>query len=167
MMLSVDFKMLSVAVRTAQQKLMASGLGFEGSFEGCTEEEIRVVEEHFAIQLPASYRDFLSVMGHKAGYFLQGSDYTYPKMLGFRKAADKVLRRCNPDYRMSATLFVFISHQDYSFLWFDCNDPTGDPPVFLFTEQEKEPRKVSDSFSAWLLFAVEDDIASYQKLAGG
>jgi hypothetical protein len=157
--------MISVAVETAQRELIAAGLAFdEADFRGCTEEEIQSIEDRFRIHLPTSYRDFLRVMGHDAGDFLVGSDYVFPKMLGFRGGAEELLRKSGSGFTLPPTAFVFFSHQGYTYEWFDCNDREADPPVILFTELEGEPRKVSESFSAWLLGAVDDDIAANREL---
>jgi hypothetical protein len=157
--------MIACAVKTAQNKLMEAGFAFEGDFIGCTQMEILSIEDRFAIQLPSCYRDFLGVMGRRAGaLFLAGSDYSFPTVLRFRNDAEELLRKCLPEFKLPPTVFVFISHQGYNYSWFNCGKPADDPPVFLFTEGEKEPRMVSDSFSTWLLSAVDDDIAAYREL---
>src|SRR5207253_1491716 len=79
--------MVSTAAQAAQNKLMEAGLAFPGDFRGCTEQEIVSIEDHCRVRLPASYRDFLRVMGRRAGDFLVGSDYSFPGLLGFRGGA--------------------------------------------------------------------------------
>jgi hypothetical protein len=158
--------MICTAVKTAKSKLLESGLAGRDSFKGCTEEEIDSLECRFALRLPQCYRDFLAVMGRSAGDFLVGTDYSFPKMLEFRKDAEGLLQTSQSDFKLPSTAFVFMFHQGYTFLFFDCSDDSDDPLVFMFTEAEKEPRKVSDSFSAWLLTAVDDDIAAYRELKG-
>jgi hypothetical protein len=158
--------MMRTAVNTARSKLLEAGLAEPDSFKGCTEKEINSVEERFSLPLPQCYRDFLTVMGRSAGEFLVGTDYSFPKMLDFRKDAEGLLRTSQSDFKLPPTAFVFMFHQGYTFIFFDCHDDPDDPPVFMFTEAEKEPCKVSDSFSAWLLTAVEDDIAAYRELKG-
>lgn len=159
--------MICTAVKTAKSKLLESRLATSDSFRGCTEEEIKSLERRFSLHLPQCYRDFLGVMGWAAGEFLVGTDYSFPKMLQFRKDAEELLQTSQSDFKLSFTAFVFMFHQGYTFLFFDCRDDPNDPPVFMFTEAEKEPRKVSDGFSAWLLTAVEDDIAAHRKRKQG
>ena len=64
---------------------------------------------------------------------------------------------------LPATAFVFVMHQGYTMLYFDCTDG-DDPPVYLFTDGEPAPRKVFDKFSAWLLQCLEDEIEAYESL---
>jgi hypothetical protein len=158
--------MFCTAVKTAQSNLVESGLAMADSFKGCTEDEIKSLERRFSLRLPQCYRHFLAVMGREAGRFLVGTDYSFSWMLrfDFRKAAEKLLQTSQSDFKLPPTAFVFLFHQGYTFLFFDCHNDPDDPPVFMFTEEEKEPRKVSDSFSVWLLTAVEDDIAAYREL---
>jgi hypothetical protein len=157
--------MSCTAVKTAKSKLLESGLAGAESFKGCTQEEIESLERR-SLPLPQCYRDFLSVMGCAAGEFLVGTDYSFPKMLEFRRDAEALLQSSQSDFKLPPTGFVFMFHQGYTFLFFDCHDNPDDPPVFMFTEGEKKPRKVSSSFSAWLLTAVEDDIAAYREAKG-
>lgn len=154
------------AVKTAKSKLLEGGLARQDSFKGCTEEEIESLERRFGLRLPQCYRDFLAVMGRAAGDFLVGTDYSFPKLLEFRKDAEELLRTSQSDFKLTPTAFVFMLHQGYTFLFLDCDDDPDDPPVFMFTEAEKELRKVSDSFSAWLLTAVQEDIAACRELKG-
>jgi hypothetical protein len=158
--------MICTAVKTAKSKLLAAGLADPDSFKGCTEDEIKSLERRFSLRLPQCYRDFLAIMGRAAGDFLVGTDYAFPTMLEFRKGAEKLLRTSQSVFELPSTAFVFMFHQGYTFLFWDCHSDPGDPPVFMFTEAEKTPRKVSDSFSAWLVTAVDDDIAAYRELKG-
>jgi hypothetical protein len=158
--------MICIAVQTAKNKLLENGLAGQDSFQGCTEEEIQLIEHRFTLHLPQCYRDFLTVMGRAAGAFLVGTDYSFPKMFEFRKHAEELLRTSQSDFQLPSTAFVFLFHQGYTFLFFDCSDNSDDPPVFIFTETEKKPRRVAASFSAWLLTAVEDDITAYREQKG-
>jgi hypothetical protein len=160
--------MISTVVETAQHRLMETGLTFEGPFKGCSEQEILSIERRFGVQLPTCYRDFLMVMGRRAGAFLVGSDYSFPRVFEFRNGAEALLRRCLPEFELSPTAFVFFSHPGYSYgsySWFNCHAHADDAPVFLYTDAyaELEPtRLVSPSFSAWLLSMVEYEIAAFQ-----
>ncbi len=156
----------SIAVQMALARLMEAGLVFQGELKGCTEQEIQLIENHFGIELPNSYRDFLGVMGRCAGGFLVGSSYAFPDVLEFRGGAENLLRRCQVGFQLPPNAFVFFHHQGYTFEWFNCRKRVDDPPVLMFTDSEREPRIVSGSFSAWLITAAEDDIAAYRELNG-
>lgn len=101
-------------------------------------------------------------MGRCAGLFLVGSDYAYPTLLGFRKHAKRLVKEAKVTFALTESSFVFLMHQGYSFLFFDCSAADNDPPVYLFTETEKEPRKVYGAFSQWLLQAIKDDEEAYK-----
>jgi hypothetical protein len=159
-----DAPVISDTVQTAQDRLAEAGLAFPGDFQGCTEQEVLSIEEHFRIQLPRCYRDFLTVMGRYAGDFLVGSDYSFPKLVQIGEGAVALLRRCLPRFTLPRTAFVFFSHQGYTYEWFKCQYRDDDPPVVMFTELEREPRMISNSFSAWLLSAVDADIAASRAL---
>lgn len=156
--------MIAKSIQAAKNELIEGGLASQEEFVGCSSEEIVSIEHHLGICLPNSYKEFLRVMGHSAGAFLAGTDYAFPKMLAFRPPAEQVLRNSHSDYQLPLTAFVFMFHQGYTFLFFDCQSPHDDPPVFMFTEMEKIPRMIADHFSAWVVSAVEDDITAYREL---
>ena len=156
--------MLCKAVKTATSKLLKAKLAAPGSFQGCAEEETQSLERRFLLRLPPCYQDFLAVMGRAAGDFLVGTDYSFPGILEFRQSAEELLRTSQSGFELPPSAFVFLFDQGYTFLFFDCQDGPEGPPVFMFTGAEKSPRQVSDSFSVWLLAAVEDDIAAFREL---
>ena len=104
--------MTNIAVQAARNKLMEACLNIPGGLKGCTDQEILSIEDHFHVQLPNSYRDFLNVMGCCAGMFLAGSDFLFPKMFHFRAAAEEFLQIYRPEFLLPPTAFVFLSHQD-------------------------------------------------------
>src|SRR5262245_26746697 len=157
--------MISPAIRAAQKRLIRAGFAGKRDFIGCTQQEIQSLEEHFRVTLPKCYMDFLSEMGRSAGpVFLVGSSYRFPSVLEYRADAVELLKKCEPEFTLPATAFVFFHHQGYSYLWFNCNSRDDDPPVIMFTELEKQPRQVGESFTDWLLLAVDDDIVAEQRL---
>ena len=151
--------MICNAVKTAKRKLLEAGLAVQDSFKGCTNDEIKSLEARCSVCLPRCYRDFLAIMGYAAGDFLIGTDYSFPKMFDFRKDAESLLQTSRSNFKLSRLAFVFMFHQGYTFLFFDCDDNPDDPRVLMFTESENEPREVANSFSGWLLTAIEAEAA--------
>lgn len=158
--------MISAKIEAAKTKLIQSGLAEIDTTIGCSEQEIASVEEAFSLSLPKEYRDFLRMMGREAGKFLVGTDYSFPTLLEFREDAERLLIENHADFGLSLTNFVFMFHQGYTFLFFDCKNGSDDPPVFLYTESEAAVRQVGESFSEWLNVAIEDDIVAYTDLEG-
>lgn len=145
-------------------KIRGTRLAEQFSIEGCSKSEIDALESKWKIRLPAIYKDFLSAMGHCAGRFMVGTDYSYPKLLEFRGDAERLLREQQIGWTLPKTAFVFAFHQGYSFMFFDTAGGELDPAVFLYTEGETKPKEVAASFSQWLVKAVQDDIEAWQEL---
>jgi hypothetical protein len=148
-------------VDTVVERLTQSGLANEDSLHGCSEEEIRQLERIFQLSLPTAYQHFLRRMGRSAGEFLVGTDFLDDRLPELRGAAERLLERSATDFRLSADHFVFAMHQGYQFLFFDSR-ASDDPPVFLYLEDEPAPEQVSDSFSSWLLSAMEDEVEGFR-----
>ncbi len=89
------------SVEIAKHKLVEAGLAEPDSFKGCTEEEIKTLEGWCSVHLPQCYRDFLAVMGRTAGEFLVGTDYSFPKMLGFLTDAEGLLQTSQSNFTLS------------------------------------------------------------------
>jgi hypothetical protein len=141
-----------------KRKLVEAGIATVESFSGCSQPEIDAIEVRFDLQLPPAYSQFLSEIGHRAGDFLAGIDYSYPNLLEFRSWMQELIDQCAISFSLAPTGYVFLSSQGYAFCFFYCND-NPDPPVYCLQEGEKQPQKIFDSFSDWLLAAVEDQVA--------
>ena len=150
---------MTSAVSVAKSRLIEAGIATRDSIQGCREEQIACIESWLSVRLPRAYRDFLAEMGLDAGDFLVGFDWVFDEVLWFRKSAENFIAHCESDFALWGTDYVFFFNPGCGFLYFDC-EAGEDPPVFDFSDSEgDQPRKVFDSFSDWLLAAVEDQIA--------
>jgi len=147
------------AASHARQVLVESGLADYSTIVGCSADEIAAIEARFGYKLPESYRDFLVVMGKRAGRFMIGSDLYYDRLSGQRKLAEALLQEAGTVLRLAPTHFVFYSHQGCQFLFFDAAEGP-DPPVYRFIEGDIGTVRVNDAFSGWLLRAVNDEISA-------
>src|SRR5438309_11065021 len=72
-------------------RLLQAGLASRDTVIGCSDEEIRLIEDRFDIRLPKAYREFLNITGKCGGAFLEGNVYLYPELLEFgMRAREKV-----------------------------------------------------------------------------
>ena len=147
-------------IERAVRQLHDSGLASASDVVGCTAAEIAHVEAQASVQLPRLYKEFLSRMGRSTGAFLKGSDFTYPAVTTLRSDADRLPEDSRAGWKLKAADFVFLGHQGYEFLFFDCAQG-DDPPVQLLTEGEN-PREVFPRFSEWLARCVADEIAAFR-----
>lgn len=149
--------MASDSVHEVVRELTAAGLVTPETLQGCSEQEIAALERDLGVQLPAIYREFLAVMGRRAGTFFEGTDFLYRDLPTLREQAEHLLRRCNAGLALDHSDFVFAVHQGYTFLFFRCGG-SDDPPVRLYEEDETSFREVAKSFSSWLVGAARDEI---------
>lgn len=131
------------------EKMIEADLAEADEIVGCSDAEIAELEKKFQVQLPQSYKDFLSKMGKSAGWLLQGSDFYYPEVIKCRGSAERLLERDESEFRLSASSFVFLQHQGYQFFFFDTAE-AAEPPVYRYIEGDEKPEKVGESFSTWL-----------------
>jgi hypothetical protein len=65
--------------------------------------------------------------------------------------------------------FVFLMHQGYQFLFISL-DQGDDPPVFLVTERDPYPKRMSDHFSSYIdryVNDLEQLVTTHPELFGG
>jgi hypothetical protein len=100
--------------------------------KGCSPEEISKIETIFDVQLPISYKQFLSVMGKGAGAFMKGSSVFYDEIFDLREGSIELLEE-NNFKSLPIDTFVFYMHQGYQFAFFYLRN--GDnPPIFYYSE---------------------------------
>ncbi len=153
--------MPSDPIEDALGRLIEAGLASARDVRGCTEEEIAYIEAQAQVRLPQIYRRFLARMGRAAGRFLEGSDFKYPVVTTLRKDAERLLEESGGGWTLGPTDHVFIGHQGYEFLFFDCQNGE-DPPVWRLMEDE-EAEEVFPRFSDWLSACVNDEIAAFKE----
>ena len=101
-----------------QQQMVGGRFASADSIVGCTEDEIQALEKKYDIRLPSIYRAFLGRMGHRAGDFLVGTNWTHRDLSDLRSAGEELIGEAATAYRLPADAFVFAMHQGYSFLFF-------------------------------------------------
>ena len=137
-------------------RIIEAGLVTKDTVDGCSDDDINQLEQQFNVQLPAAYHYFLKVMGRGAGTFLEGTDWRYPQLVRMQKEAERLVGQSTTSYRLPQDVFVFAMNQGYSFLFFEAGQ--DDPPVFRFTEYDKEPMKVVPTFGEWLANCADEQI---------
>lgn len=145
-----------------RDKLIASGFGEAKYFYGCSEAEIKQLEEAQKVDfLPETYRQFLWVMGHSCGSFWQGSDLLYRHAIDLKDAANADFKWLESTVRIPDDAFVFISHQGYVFYYFHTNNRDDDPPVYAIYEGEA-PEKINGHLSEF----YEQSILDFRSIPG-
>ena len=145
-------------------QVVASKLASRRELLGCSEAEIMRLEEFFSLRLPESYKTFLTIMGHGAGFFMRGTDAFYPSLLKNREALSEVLTLDKDPFVLSTTTFVFSSHQGYIFHFFETSHEDQDPSVWGYREGELTRKKIDDTFTSFLLTAIEEEAEAWSQL---
>ncbi len=128
-----------------------------GNFEGISEKELAEIETEFQITLPKAYRDFMLIFGKRSGYVLDGYGAQYPIVLGNRGAAEYVLNTIDdipegdkPIFKPS--YFFFAQWLSYNYWFFDCDEESDDPKVYLF----EDGGKIEDSYFTFTEFIYSE-----------
>lgn len=140
----------------AADRIAALPFGAADKIEACNSADLRDVQSISQHRLPAAYIAFLSKMGRNAGPLFEGSEFSpaHKNKLRLRQIAERILKDSHSSFVLPDTVFVFLQHQGYQFLFFNVTDG-DDPPVFLVRDNHPYPTQVSVAFSRFILDAVE------------
>lgn len=136
--------------------LIKHELATSDELHGCSEKEIEALERHIGTSLPKSYREFLALMGHKAGNFLRGSDFLYKDLFELTAFTKETLMK--GPFQLPDDAFVFFSHQGYIFAYFRLSDG-NDPAIYTYMEGEPNPQKWASSFSEYLEKSLAEQLS--------
>ena len=142
------------------QMLIEAGFAKTGPFVGCSIEDLSELEKRFSVTLPRAYKEFMIVMGQESGNFLLDGSWHYPLEWN-QSTAEGMLQENDSDFVLEKDTFVFMARDNF-FIFFYTN-AGDDPPVYIFEDGAKQPRKFFGSFSEWLTVCVTEDVRSRTK----
>ncbi len=125
----LDLDTTMVKIETIKEKLNLN----PKKIKGCSESEIRLLEERLGVNFPYAYKFFLGMMGHSADHFFLGSDFTYNELEQLQDWAKELLGESDEYPNFPADAFVFIMHQGYQFFFFYLNE-SDNPTVYGYLE---------------------------------
>jgi len=121
-------------------------------FKGDSEETVSEVEADLGVKFPDVYRQFLLTMGKACSPLFTGSDLGSAGTLKLLKEEvqewflEDEIESLNP---IPQDAVVILTHQGYTCVFFIPGESDYDPPMYQYTETDKEYQKVSDTFSLW------------------
>jgi hypothetical protein len=137
------------------RRLQATGLVRPGELRGCSEEDIAGLERHFALRLPAAYKDFLQAIGRNPGPLMNDCQFRCQDLPSMDDFARGMLAACEGgSLWLPSKAFIWLTRPPEQFLYFVADDSSEDPPVFRYVEEQGEFERVADSF--WQ--AIEPEI---------
>lgn len=143
-------------MRGFTQAVIDAGFATAYEIRGCSRREIVRLETDFAVQLPVVYKEFLSVMGRRAGSFYRGTDCFYVHLFDLREQLEALFEEDKSTFSLSKDAFVISGHQGVIFHFFYTIEHQPDPPVWGYCEGDMLPRKINDTFSEFLVAGLED-----------
>lgn len=135
------------------KRLVASGVAAEGKLVGCSEEEIRNLEENYHVRLPAAYRMYLSRMGRASGRLFSHDhvEASYPGVLklteNYRESHLTPAREGRVILPDNAVIILDRLGDQHVFV--PC-DGRSDPPVYYFADWDQAYCESHTSVLAWL-----------------
>lgn len=147
-----------------KEALIREGFRNPDAFKGCTDEEIQeVMQAQNVKRLPATFVEYLKVMGHGGiTEILLGDNANYNSMLFLKKNFIEEVESYSPDFTLPNDVFVFFGHHDYEFAYFLTDNRDDDPPVFRHIIGDEDAQKGAQSFTEYL----EHLLKLYIKLKG-
>lgn len=140
-----------VSVDDFIQKLIQIDKSNVLEFHGCSHDEIRKLMKNQSVEkLPNIYIDFMLKLGKNCpGSVFTGEDLYYDSVLELKDVFADFLEYEKAEWEISDNIFIFWTHHDYKFYFFDVAE--GDnPPIYVFIQGAKRPLLTAKSFSVQL-----------------
>ena len=112
-----------------------------GKPRGCSEAQVRRLEERFGFPLPKAYRQYLLFMGADRDGVFRGCDWFVDDVVENTDLVPELLAQNHVSHRLPPHYLAFFSHQGYIAAWFALPKEREDPRVWYFSEGN-EPRAV-------------------------
>ncbi|NOV02956.1 SMI1/KNR4 family protein [Paenibacillus planticolens] len=119
-------------------------------FHGCSEAEIKILEQEMGIKLPETYRQYLLAVGHYSGRLFQGTDTNFSQIKELQSETVELLRENNNPVVLPDSTFVFSMHQGYEIRFFKLNEGDNPPVMEWYEGSTKGIIKLYDSFEEFL-----------------
>ena len=126
-------------------------------------EEVDSLEKFFGVQLPKTYKSFLTCIGKQSGKLFIGTNCFYDDLLGLRTAAESLLKENEESFILPEDSFVFSMHQGYEFMFF-LTKAGEDPPIFQYVEGQGSPQIAGSCFTNFLWESIEQHAEQYAKI---
>ncbi|WP_452219433.1 SMI1/KNR4 family protein [Lacinutrix salivirga] len=145
---------------------------WETIYKGCSQNQIKEIEELAVSKLPECYVEFLEVMGFEMdrkapgmrGYLL-GTTVFYPSIKWLNETWAEQLTEDGSSLELPENAFVFYDHQGYLFAFFKL-DEGDNPPVYGYEEGYEGDSfpKIADSLSSFYERHLEGDKTLFSEL---
>ncbi len=105
-----------------------------GEPRGCSERDVKALEQDLGQRLPEAYREYLLWMGNDMHGRLKGSDWFISDVRENTVALPELLSENDVTTDKLDDLFCFFMHQGYMAAWFNLSQTADDPECFFFSE---------------------------------
>ena len=119
------------SIKNSYSKRYASEFGEP---RGCSERDVKILEQSLGRRLPAAYREYLLWMGNDKHGRLKGSDWFLSDVRENTAALPELLSENEISIDQLDDPFCFFMHQGYMAAWFDLSQTSDDPECFFFSE---------------------------------
>ena len=125
--------------------------------EGCSDLDVRMLEEYAGGRLPAAYVAFLKIYGRDTRRLFTGQSAALNDryQLQMKELANRQLEGMNVPFRIGDSSFVFLELQGCIF-WFFPLGESEDPPVYSIGDGDVEPLLMANSFTDFLVLRLRE-----------
>ena len=158
-------KSLDARANNLYNRIIQSQLATPEQIKGCSEQEIKKLEQTYNLTLPYSYKVFLQHFGH--GFAPIGNEfhYLYQEALSFtqdERNLEQEIRNekdFNPEELLPENAFIFAMRYDMQIWYFIASEGVEDPIVFYDTGDGDSEKMYESVFDFW-----EERVTSAEQL---
>jgi hypothetical protein len=107
---------------------------YKGKPIGCSDTEIRSLEESFGFELPLAYKQYLKWMGKDYHGIFVGCDWFIANVEDNTNLVPELLTENHISFQLPEHYLCFFSHQGYMAAWFELPKLNDNPPAWFYHE---------------------------------
>lgn len=136
-------------------RIIQSNLAIPERIKGCSEQEIKKLEQTYNLTLPYSYKLFLRHFGHGFAHIGNEFHYLYQEALSFTRDERNIEQEIrnekdfNPEELLPENAFIFAMRYDMQMWYFIAEEGIEDPIVFYDAGDGDSEKMYESVFDFW------------------
>lgn len=136
-------------IQEIKDELIRKGIASEDSIVGVSQAEIDQLESKLGVVFPAMYKQYLLLLGRKAGGLFDDVNCFFGDVAGLRGEVEEMIEEEGLEFVIPETAVVFSGYQGFQYHYF-ISEGSEDPEVYRLMDGGEPPEKITDTFTAYL-----------------
>lgn len=137
-----------------KRDILKKNIASEHNVIGVSSDEIKNLETSLGLTLPIIYKDFLRILGKKAGSLCTDVSFFFHEVATLKEELQEMIDEEELEFTIPELAVVFSGYQGFQYHYF-LSDGNENPEIYRIMDDGSPPKKVSNSFTEYLMSIIE------------